>query len=246
MTDGHISEPQLAVVTGAASGIGAALCSALVKRGVQVVAADGAPIADSDNSQLIAVECDVTDPSDVDRLFDRVRAEGRPASMVFNNAGINQRVFAPVHELPVEEWERVFDVNARGAFLILRRAARDLLEVGQPGAIVNTSSMGALRAVAGTAAYVASKAAIVMLTKAAALDYAQAGIRVNAICPGAIDTAMSRGLGEERRAAAEARIPMGRMGTPEEVAELAIFLASPEASFITGSAYVIDGGRNAM
>jgi meso-butanediol dehydrogenase / (S,S)-butanediol dehydrogenase / diacetyl reductase len=231
---------KLAVVTGAASGLGAAVAQKLHEEGATVVAADKNALT---SEHFDTMACDVADDAQVGQLFDTCRQLFGRVDLLFNNAGISGAPARRVHEYELEMWDRVLGVNLRGAFLVMRHALPLMLTGG--GAIVNTASIGAFQARPGFSAYTASKAALTMLTRQAALEYAGDGIRVNGIAPGLIDTALVGDLTPEMRAAAVARTPVGRLGRPEEVASLVTFLLSAESSYITGQTYLIDGGRSA-
>ncbi|MEU0515238.1 MULTISPECIES: SDR family NAD(P)-dependent oxidoreductase [Amycolatopsis] len=231
-------EGRIGVVTGAASGLGAAVARRLHDQGATVVAADRSEIPGAD---WVPARCDVSDEGDVRQLFELCRERFGRVDVLFNNAGISGAPARRVHEYEAAEWDRVLAVNLRGAFLVLRAALPLMLAGG--GAVVNTASVGAVRARPGFAAYTASKAAVSMLTRQAALEYAGDGIRVNAVAPGLIDTPLAGDLTPEMRAETAARTPLGRLGTPEEVADLVTFLLSGAASYITGQTYLIDGGR---
>ncbi|SEF10920.1 SDR family NAD(P)-dependent oxidoreductase [Jiangella alba] len=237
-------------VTGAGSGIGRAVLLAAAARGARVAALDvdlSAASAAADEaltagaSGAVAVECDVSSEASVAAAFDVIGAPGA----VFANAGIE--VNAPLHEFPADAWERVVAVNLVGVFLTCREALRRLVEAGRGGSVVCTSSPAAFvgHAGGGNSAYAASKGGVSAFVRSAALDYAPHGIRVNAVVPGATDTAMLRvggaDLGRIREAAA-AQIPLGRLGRPDEVAAAVLWLLSGESSYVTGSHLVCDGG----
>ena len=232
-----VFEGRIAVVTGAASGLGAAVARKLHQEGATVVAADRNEITAPD---VVPVTCDVSEEGDVQRLFEACRDRFGRVDLLVNNAGISGRPARRLHECEPADWDRLFAVNLRGAFLVLRAALPLMLGAG--GAIVNTASVAAFRARPGFAAYTTSKAAVAMLTRQAALEYAADGIRVNAVAPGLIDTPLVEDLPPAVRADAAARIPLGRLGTPEEVAALMTFLLSGAASYITGQIYLVDGG----
>jgi NAD(P)-dependent dehydrogenase (short-subunit alcohol dehydrogenase family) len=238
---------ELALVTGGARGIGRACVEALVAAGCErVIAADVAPHEPAAGAE--AVVLDVSAPEAVREAF--AAFEG-PIQILVNNAG----VYAARDGLGIEtgDWLRTFDVIAHGTFYCTREAAARLVAAGLPGAIVNIASIAGKRGFPMQADYCAAKAAVLGFTRAAALDLAQYGITVNAICPGTIDTpmmdrvvadlaALAGRTDEEQRAAMAREIPIGRMQRPEEIAAGVVFLASLQARAITGEALTIDGG----
>jgi len=222
-------EDRRAFVTGAGSGIGAAVARLLASEGAAVVAAD---------LKGAEVELDVRDEQQVASVV-------RDIDVLVNAAGIGSTTNAPDTQLDV--WEDVFAVNARGTFLCCKHAIPGMIERGG-GSIVNISSVAALVGLRNRAAYCASKGAVLALSRALAVDHVKDGIRVNAVCPGTVDTPWVRRLVEdvgESLDALRARQPLGRLGTPEEIASAVAYLASDAAGFVTGSVFVIDGGLTA-
>ena len=243
---------KVAFVTGAGSGIGRAAALAFAREGASVVVADVSEQGNQDTARMIedlggralAVTCDVTRTADVTAALDNaVNAFGH-LDVAFNNAGVEQALTATA-DLTEEEWDRILAINLRGVFLCMKYEIPLMLTHGG-GAIVNTSSGAGVRGFGGQAAYAAAKHGVVGLTKAAALDYAPSNIRVNAVCPGIIDTAMMQrfsGGTPEGRDRVIAQEPVGRMGTPEEIAAAVVWLCSDAAAFVIGHALVIDGGQ---
>jgi NAD(P)-dependent dehydrogenase (short-subunit alcohol dehydrogenase family) len=245
---------KVAFVTGAANGIGRAAALAFAHEGASVVAADVSEQGNQDTARMIeeaggralAVRCDVSRAEDVKAALDKaVEAFGR-LDCAFNNAGVEQPITATA-DLTEEEWDRIVSINLRGVFLCMKHEIPLMLRQGG-GAIVNTSSGAGVKGFAGQAAYCAAKYGIVGLSKAAALDYAKSNIRINAVCPGIIETPMMdrfSGGTPEGRARVIAQEPIGRMGKPEEIAAAVIWLCSDAAAFVVGHAMVIDGGQTA-
>ncbi len=239
---------KIAVVTGAGSGIGRGIALRFAAEGATVIAVDisGAEeqtAALSKAGTILPERCDVSAPDQVEQLFRKIVTRHSRLDVLANNAGISNPVVR-LHETRLEDWDRVFAVNVRGAFLVLRAALSIMVEQ-QRGAVVNTASVASFRGNAGTGPYGVSKGAMLLMTRIAALDYAKDNIRINAICPGLIETPLVAGAPPEIVNQLKASIPVGRLGTPEEVGSLAVFLASDEASYVTGAAYVVDGGATA-
>lgn len=245
---------KVAFVTGAASGIGRATALAFARAGADVVAADVSAQANDATARLIeeaggralALNCDVTRGKSVtEALGSAVETFGH-IDIAFNNAGVEQP-HKPAADVSEQEWHRLVGVGLSGVFRCLKHEIPLMLKHGS-GAIVNTSSGAGVKGFRDQAAYAAVKHGVIGLTKSAALDYAASGIRINAVCPGIIDTdMMGRFTGDtaEGRAGVIAQEPIGRMGTPEEVAAAVLWLCSHSASFTTGHAMVVDGGQTA-
>jgi NAD(P)-dependent dehydrogenase (short-subunit alcohol dehydrogenase family) len=238
----HDFQGRVAVVTGAASGIGLACCHELLRRGAVVVGADvNAP--DFSTPSYHHLQCDVAVEADVVKLFERVMAIHGRVDALINSAGILEPLHRTVDQT-VADWDRVMSVNARGTFLCCREAGRTLL-AQRGGAIVNIGSVGGLLGMPASNAYGPSKAAVAHMTRSLACEWARFGIRVNCVAPGFVDAPMSAELfsGDANAlAGALKRVPMGRLGTAEEVAQVALFLCSPLASYVTGTVVPVDGG----
>ena len=246
---GEFSE-KVVVITGAASGIGRATALLFARQGAKVILADK-----GDASSVVreiekvggfgkAFICDVADENSVKSLIQSVESEFSSLDILFNNAGITRR--ASVVETTAEEWDWVVNVNLRGVFLMSKYAIPVMAKTG--GAIINTGSGWGLVGGKDAASYCATKAAVVNLTRAMAIDHSHQGIRVNCVCPGDTDTGMLKEegsqLGYEEKAFYEesANRPMGRVGKPEEIGEAVLYLASEKSSFITGTHLIVDGG----
>lgn len=252
MTQTHDFTGKVAFVTGATSGIGRATALAFAKAGAAVTVADvseegnlqTARLIEEAGGSVLAVRCDVSKSEDVKAALDRTIETFGKLDFAFNNAGIEQPV-APVSEIEDEDFDRLVAINLRGMFLCLKHQVPLLLRNGG-GAIVNTSSGAGVKGIAGQAAYAATKHAVIGMTKSAALDYAKDGIRINAVCPGIIDTPMMQrftGGTPEGLARVIAQEPVGRMGKSEEIAAAVLYLCSDMAAFVIGHAMVVDGGQ---
>ena len=243
-----------ALVTGGGSGIGRATALLLARRGAGVLVAD----IDGDNAEAVAKEIsseggtatalriDVTDEAQVADMVKRAVDAHGGLHVAVNNAGTSGN-FAPTADVPTDEWRRVIELNLNGVFLCMRAEIPAILESGG-GSIVNTSSGAGLMGFAGLPAYVASKHAVVGLTRSAALEYSAKGVRVNCVCPGTVRTPMLEAFtGDEATLQAMGRaMPIKRLATPEEIAEGIVWLASDSASYVTGHALAVDGGAAAQ
>jgi NAD(P)-dependent dehydrogenase (short-subunit alcohol dehydrogenase family) len=240
-----------ALVTGGASGIGLASIRRLLSEGARVVALDRRPPGPTTPTGNDAgfVAADVTSPEQVAAAVrEAARLLGGPADVLLNAAGIYR--IGPILDLSPAEWDDVLAVNLRGPFLVGRAFAAALIDSGLPGAIVNFASTAALVADAAepSAHYNSSKAGVLALTRQMAVEWAPHGIRANAVCPGVIDTPMLRLMDDPAtgRAYLDSGVPLHRLGTADEVAAVAVFLASSDASYLTGTAVTVDGGSTAI
>ena len=231
------------VVTGAGSGIGQSMTSQFLAAGATVFGAD--LVTDGVPQGAEPVRTDVSEPDQVRALVERSQADTGRLDVLCNNAGIGST--ADAVSCTVEEWDQLFAVNVRSVFLGTKYALPIMLAQGE-GSIVNTASVAGLVGLRDRAAYCATKGAVVSFTKQVAIQYAGTGVRCNCVCPGTVDSPWVGRLLEqatdpvEARRALVARQPMGRLGQPDEIARLAVYLASRDADFVTGAAWVIDGG----
>jgi NAD(P)-dependent dehydrogenase (short-subunit alcohol dehydrogenase family) len=245
-------EGKLAFVTGAASGIGAATSKLLAARGAYVTVADinadaAAQVAseiERDGGKALSVRIDVADPASVDEAVTRAMREGAGLDLAVNAAGITGTL-TPCADFAMDDWQRIVGINLTGTFLCMRAQIAAMLRKGG-GAIVNVSSIMGSHALPGGAAYAASKHGVEGLTKAAALDYAKHGIRINAVAPGYVDTPMIAGRKPSVHDKIVAMHPIGRIAHPDELARVVVFLLSQDASFVTGSIHLADGGFSAL
>jgi NAD(P)-dependent dehydrogenase (short-subunit alcohol dehydrogenase family) len=242
-----MSEKKLALVTGAAQGIGYACGEALKEDGWDVILSDvneGAlPEAVERLGAVAGIVCDMGDAEAVGALFDRIEAEHGAVAGLVNNAGV--ALPGDFLEYDLADFDRVIAVNLRGTFQAIQRAGKAMVAAGIKGAIVNMSSINAQVAIPAIPAYCASKGGVMQVTKAAALALAPHGIRVNAVGPGSIDTAMMAGVNANPEAMARvlSRTPLGRVGTAREIGDVVAFLCSEKASYVTGETVYVDGGR---
>lgn len=242
-------EGRTAVVTGGGAGIGLSICEVIVDRGGSVVVADvdsavGEAAAEALGSKATSVVCDVRDAAQLRRAIEVGLSSFGSVDVWVNNAGITRD--AMLHKMTEEQWDQVIDVHLKGTFLGTRAFAlhcRSLPEPPVGASVVNISSIVAKAGNIGQMNYVAAKAGIVGMTKTAAREMARMGVRVNAVQPGFIDTAMTRAIPESIREDRIAQIPLGRAGRVDEIARVVAFLASDEASYVTGVTLAVTGGR---
>ena len=240
-------EGKVAVVTGAAQGIGRAIAEVLAEAGADIAVVDldvsraleTVTTITKSGRRSLAVKANVAEWADVKGMVDQVVAELGRIDILVNNAGITRDGL--LLRMKEEDWNLVLDVNLKGTFHGTK-AVLPVLMKQRGGAIVNIASVVGVMGNAGQANYAASKAAVIGLTKAVAREYASRGVTVNAVAPGFIDTAMTHGLAGEARAALIKQIPLGRLGTPDEVAHAVRFLVSPAAAYITGHVLHVNGG----
>lgn len=246
-----IFENKVAIVTGGSFGIGRATAVAFAKRGAKLVVVDWKEDKDnttmnlvkSAGSEGIFIQCDVSDSAAVSAMIEKAIARFGKIDVAFNNAGI-EGTSAITHECTEENWDKTIAVNLKGIWLCMKNEIPHMLK-NKKGAIVNCASVAGLNGFPGLPAYVATKHGVVGLSKTAALEYAKQGIRVNAVCPGVIQTSMIDRLTGKVKEVEEQFTqmePVGRMGTPEEIAEAVVWLCSDAASFVTGIALPVDGG----
>jgi NAD(P)-dependent dehydrogenase (short-subunit alcohol dehydrogenase family) len=249
--DSEFVKGNVALVTGAASGIGRATALAFARRGTHVavldVDADGAAKVAAEvqeaGADSLALGTDVSSEADVERAIGAVTERWGRLDYAFNNAGTTGPLGSGP-DFPLSDWEQVIAVNLTGVFLCMKHELR-LMLAGSGGSIVNCASAAGLIGFRNLPAYSASKSGVIGLTRAWALDHARWGVRINAVCPGAVDTPMIRGFvggNEDMLATIGDQQPMGRLAEPDEVARTVVWLASPAASYVTGQALAVDGG----
>jgi NAD(P)-dependent dehydrogenase (short-subunit alcohol dehydrogenase family) len=235
---------RVCVVTGASGGIGAATAELFGREGATVVGFD----LREDSPGDLALQVDVTDEQQVRAAFERVRGEYGRIDVLFNNAGISPGDDGSVLETTLEAWERVQQVNLRSVFLCCKHGIPHLLENEGPsrGSVINTASFVAVMGAATSqVSYTASKGGVLALSRELGVEFARRGVRVNALCPGPVDTPLLRELfakDPEQAARRLVHVPMGRFARPEEIAQGALFLASEDSSYVTASTFLVDGG----
>lgn len=246
-----MTDKPIALVTGAAQGIGYGCAEALAEDGARVVLADVQEAgvkaaAERLGGDALPHVCDMGDPEQIAAMFDRVENEIGPVTVLVNNAGI--ALPGAFLETSLEDVRRVIDVNLVGVFMASQRAAKTMIAHGIEGSIINMSSINAVVSIPTIPTYCATKGGIMQLTKATSLALAPHNIRVNAVGPGSIDTAMMAGVNESPEAMARllSRTPLKRVGTAREIGNVVAFLASSKASYITGETIYVDGGRLGM
>ncbi len=235
---------KVCVITGAASGIGAEIASLFAEEGASVVGVDLNP----GSAGELAIEADVTDSDQVRDMYARASERFGRVDVLVNNAGINPTDDTSVLEEPLEAWQRVQDVNVRGVMLCCKHGIPHLLEAGG-GSVVNVASFVALMGAAvSQISYTASKGAVLSLSRELGIEFARRGVRVNALCPGPVDTPLLRELFADDPEKAKRRLihlPMGRFAKAREIAHGALFLASSDSSYVTASTFLVDGGLTA-
>lgn len=242
---------KVALITGGSLGIGQAIACRFAEEGAKVAIAgrgraaleETAEMIRSKGGDVLVIETDVQYKDQVHAMVDRVLQEWSKIDILVNNAGICKP--APFLDISEEEWDRHMNINLKGTFLTAQRVAQELVNRKQSGSIINVSSVNGIAAEADQAHYNTTKGGMNLLTMSMAVELAQLGIRVNALCPGFIDTRLTRPLINNDSAIAEyiKTIPMNRVGTPEEVADTALFLASDDSRYMTGHCLVVDGGQ---
>jgi NAD(P)-dependent dehydrogenase (short-subunit alcohol dehydrogenase family) len=234
-------EGKVCVITGAASGIGAEAARLFAAEGARVVGVDIDPGSEGE----LVLRADLTDEEQVRAVYERAREELGRIDVLFNNAGINPTDDASVLETSLEAWQRVQNANLRSVFLCCKHGIPHLLE-GDGGSVVNTASFVAVMGAAvSQISYTASKGGVLSLSRELGVEFARRGVRVNALCPGPVSTPLLQKLfadDPEKAARRLVHVPMGRFAEPREVAQAALFLASDESSYVTASAFLVDGG----
>ncbi|TLS35864.1 SDR family NAD(P)-dependent oxidoreductase [Pseudalkalibacillus caeni] len=240
-----------AIITGGASGIGEYTVRDMVKEGANVLIADindemGEKLAaelNTEQTNVIYQHVDVSNEQDIEAMVNRAVNEFGKLDIIFSNAGIG--AMSPTTDLPYEEWKKVISINLDGVFLCAKHAIKAMQQSGG-GSVINCASILGHVGQAATASYTAAKGGVVNLTRALAVEYAKENIRVNAVCPGYIETPLLNELDEAMKNHLISLHPMGRLGKPEEIAKAVTFLASEDASFVTGANLLVDGGYTAQ
>ena len=234
-------QDKVCVITGTASGIGAESARLFRSEGAQVVGVDLSPDAVGD----LTIQADVTDPTEVERAYTRTREAYGRIDVLFNNAGISPDDDASILDTSLEAWQRVQDVNLRSVFLCCKHGIPHLLE-GGGGSVINTASFVAtMGAATSQISYTASKGGVLALSRELGVEFARRGVRVNALCPGPVNTPLLQELFAKDPEKAQRRLvhlPMGRFAEPREIANAALFLASDDSSYVTASTFLVDGG----
>jgi NAD(P)-dependent dehydrogenase (short-subunit alcohol dehydrogenase family) len=234
-------EGKVCVITGTASGIGAESARLFAREGATVVGVDLAEGAEGD----LTIQADVTDEDQVRAMYDRARSELGRIDVLWNNAGINPTDDSSVLETPIDAWQRVQDVNVRSVFLCCKHGIPHLLH-GGGGSVINTASFVAVMGAAvSQISYTASKGAVLSMSREMGVEFARRGVRVNALCPGPVNTPLLQELfakDPEKAARRLVHLPMGRFAEASEIAQAAVFLASDESSYVTASTFMVDGG----
>lgn len=252
---GERLKDKVALITGAGSGIGRSSALLFAREGAKIVvgdineagSAETVRQIEAQGGSALAIHLNVTQEQDIEKAVQATIEHFGSLDILFNNAGVGESR-TNITELSESEWDRVFSINVRGVFLGIKYGAAAMLKAGKGGSIINTASVAGVVGNPGYAAYASSKAACIHLTKTAALELARSNIRVNAIAPAFTATPMVDAMVSTHRDPERARqklgsiIPLGRLGTPEEIANAALFLASDESSFTTGAVLVLDGG----
>jgi NAD(P)-dependent dehydrogenase (short-subunit alcohol dehydrogenase family) len=237
-------EGKVCVITGAASGIGAESARLFAAEGARVVGVDIAPGAEGE----LSLQADVTDEEQVRRMYERTKQELGRIDVLYNNAGINPTDDESVLDTPVEAWQRVQAVNVRSVFLCCKHGIPHLLDAGG-GSVINTASFVAMMGAAvSQISYTASKGAVLSMSREMGVEFARRGVRVNALCPGPVNTPLLQELFAKDEAKAARRLvhlPMGRFAEANEIAQAALFLASDDSSYVNAATFVVDGGLTA-
>ena len=238
---------KVCIITGAASGFGKEMTKLFAKEGAKVIAADYnekiMSMYTPEDGEITPVVCDVTDHEQIKKMVAVAKDKYGRLDVLCNNAGINNKTPYRTHEYPMEEFDQLYNVLVRGAFMVMQESLKLMLESGG-GSVINTGSIGGFRATPGSTPYCSAKGAIRMMTTNAALEYVKDNIRINSVCPGIFNTAILDGLKPDVLEFLAQQVPMGKIGEPIDMAYLALFLASDESKYITGQNWLIDGGRS--